>query len=324
VIQAWWFPPGRGPAEPLDIGQAGTRRDGVVLVDVASPTRADLELVAEQFHLDPLLFAAIGRRPARSRVVPWGEHRQAVLSACRITPRGVSVKAVELVFSTWFVVILRWDGDGDSPEPYPLDDVQRGFAASRRAGGPYGVGGLLWALFDQLAEDAFDVVEALDDRLDRAEEVVFDADEGDTVPRDLFELRRSLTAVRRASAPQRDIVAALLRSERELVGEGAHEGFERVHDHLLRIAELAESQRDVLTGLLDAHLAMAANRTNEVMKRTSSWGAILVVATLVVGYYGMNFDLPELSWRFGWLWAFGLMVALTGALYLAFKKRGWL
>jgi magnesium transporter len=236
--------------------------------------------------------------------------------------RSVSVRPVELLFSSWFVVILRWAGE--DAEPYPIDEVLDSYAASRQAGGPAGVGGLLWALFDQLAEDVFDAVESLDDLLDDAEDVVFGADAGQTVPRDLFDLRRSLTALRRCAAPQRDVLAALLRSERALIGEAALDALERVHDHLLRVAELAEGQRDVLAGLLDAHLALAANRTNEVMKRTSSWGAILVVSTLVVGYYGMNFDLPELSWRFGWVWALGLLVATTGSLYLAFKRRGWL
>ena len=94
---------------------------------------------------------------------------------------------------------------------------------------------------------------------------------------------------------------------------------------MLRVAELVEGQRDLLAGLLDAHLAMSANHTNEVMKRTSSWGAILVVATLVVGYYGMNFgSIPELEWQYGWVWALGLMVALTGGLYAVFKRKGWL
>ena len=93
----------------------------------------------------------------------------------------------------------------------------------------------------------------------------------------------------------------------------------------MRIADLIESQRDLLTGLLEAHLAVVSNRMNDVMKKTSSWGAILLVSTLIAGIYGMNFRyLPELRWHYGYFGALGVMAISTVALWIQFKKRGWL
>src|SRR5207245_2197240 len=98
-----------------------------------------------------------------------------------------------------------------------------------------------------------------------------------------------------------------------------------VYDHVLRVTDWIETQRDLLTGLLEADLAVVSNRLNQVMKRMTSWGAILLGSTLIAGIYGMNFkNMPELGWAFGYPLALGTMLALTIFLYTWFKRRDWL
>jgi magnesium transporter len=93
----------------------------------------------------------------------------------------------------------------------------------------------------------------------------------------------------------------------------------------VRAVELSEAHRDLLNGALDAHLSLVSNRMNLVMKRATSWGAILVCATLVAGIYGMNFKhMPELNWVFGYAMALGLMALIAGVLYVMFKRKDWL
>ena len=85
-----------------------------------------------------------------------------------------------------------------------------------------------------------------------------------------------------------------------------------------------DNLRDILSSALEAHLAVVSNRLNEIMKRLTSWGAIILVPTLIAGIYGMNFrHMPELNWVFGYPFALGLMVASGLLLYRAFKRRGW-
>ena len=101
--------------------------------------------------------------------------------------------------------------------------------------------------------------------------------------------------------------------------------FRDIYDRVLRVLDLIESQRDLLTGLLEADLAVISNRLNQVMKKITSWGAILVVATLIAGIYGMNFrHMPELSWQYGYALASGLMALSTLVLYRMFKRKDWL
>jgi magnesium transporter len=89
--------------------------------------------------------------------------------------------------------------------------------------------------------------------------------------------------------------------------------------------ELIDNVRDLLTALLEVRVAQVANRLNLVMKKLTSWAAIILLPTLIAGIYGMNFrHMPELGWRFGYPFALGTMVLGAGALYVVFKRRDWL
>ena len=98
-----------------------------------------------------------------------------------------------------------------------------------------------------------------------------------------------------------------------------------VYDHVLRVVDLVDSGRELMGNAVDAHLAIISNRLNQVMKKMTSWGAILLGSTLVAGIYGMNFrHMPELSWELGYAWALGLMLTITIVGYWFFKRRDWL
>ena len=101
--------------------------------------------------------------------------------------------------------------------------------------------------------------------------------------------------------------------------------FRDIFDRTLRALDYIESERDLLTSLLEADLAVISNRLNDVMKKVTSWGAILLGATLIAGIYGMNFKhMPELGWSFGYPLALASMLGVMVVLYIVFKKRKWL
>jgi magnesium transporter len=186
-------------------------------------------------------------------------------------------------------------------------------------------GFLIWAFLDVIVDRYFNVADRFDDRLDEVEEIVFSADTGDDIPREVFDLRRGMVHFRRVVAPLREVLAALLRKEATCIGEEAVVHLQDVYDHVLRVTDWIETQRDLLTGLLEADLAVVSNRMNKVMKRMTSWGAIILGSTLIAGIYGMNFkNMPELNWALGYPFARGTMLALTIFLYTWFKRRNWL
>ena len=193
--------------------------------------------------------------------------------------------------------------------------------------GDRGVGFLLYVLLDALVDGYFDAIEESEDGLEAVEEILFDAGPppDGSLQQDLLVLRKDLVMFRRRVVPLRDVVLSILRREVEWIEPEAILWFQDVLDHLLRVIDQIDTQRELMGNVVDASLALGANRMNEVMKKMTSWGAILIVATLVAGIYGMNFkNMPELSWHYGYFFALGTMLVTTGGLYLYFKRKGWL
>jgi len=189
------------------------------------------------------------------------------------------------------------------------------------------VGALVHAVLDLLVDGYFAAIDTMEDTVEDFEEQVLDDEHPteDTIQGDLLALRRQMVEFRRIVLPLRDVVSALVRGDVTWVDELTRLHLRDVFDHVLRALESLDSQRELVGNAVDAHLALASNRMNQVMKRMTSWGAILIGSTLVAGIYGMNFEhMPELGWRFGYPFALGLMVAITIAGYRAFSRRDWL
>ncbi len=189
----------------------------------------------------------------------------------------------------------------------PVDEVVQRFERTRKLDGATDEGFLLFVFLDAIVDRFFDVSDAVEDRLEAIEDDIFfdpdapavsaQAPADRSVTERLYRLRHDLIGFRRVVSPLRDAVNPLLRNEVGFLGDAAVLHLRDVYDHVVRAIEMAEAQRDLLNGALEAHLSLVSNRMNLVMKRATSWGAILVCATLVAGIYGMNFKhMPELDW----------------------------
>jgi len=131
--------------------------------------------------------------------------------------------------------------------------------------------------------------------------------------------------MRRAVAPLRDVFNTLLRREQPIFEREIYMYYQDVFDHLIRVADTIDSLRDLLGSTMDAYLSISGNRMNVVMKRLTSISTILMSVTLVAGIYGMNFDhMPELHWRYGYVFALMAMVGVGVAIYAYLRKIDWL
>ena len=122
-----------------------------------------------------------------------------------------------------------------------------------------------------------------------------------------------------------ELVNRISRSAFKVVSDRAAVYFRDIYDNLYRLVDASFSYQDTIQGTLDAYLSSVSNRLNETMKRLTVITATLASLTVISGIYGMNFEqMPELKWRFGYLWALGLMLAVPTSLVLWFKRKGWL
>ena len=318
---------GREAVDPADLRREGAAAaaDGsvVVWVDMEDPTEEERDLIQHQLTLDPTVIEALTLPKERTKLVRYGDYFHVAVHDARCTGTRFSTSEVDIVMGPGWMVTVRHPGpDGGRLD---VELVEHRFELQRTEHSTTEEGFLLWALFDVIVDRYFEVTDAFDDRLDALEEVVFGDDGQGGVPRDVFAIRRDLMEFRRAAAPIREVVNSMIRKEVSFVSEQAIVHFHDVYDRVLRIVDLVESQRDLLTGLLEADLAVISNGLNQVMKKMTSWGAILIVATLIAGIYGMNFrHMPELRWQYGYAVALGMMATSTFVLYRIFKKRDWL
>lgn len=182
---------------------------------------------------------------------------------------------------------------------------------------------LLHTLLDEIVDDYFPAVDTFGDEIDALEEAIY---RGDKVSvSDALSLKRRLLQMRRQLVPIRDIINGLLRRDVEFVDAAAQLYFQDVYDHVLRILEDVDMERDLLSSVLDAQISITSNNLNEVMRALTVISTVLMTAAFVAGVYGMNFvHMPELKWLAGYPFAIGLMIALGALEVWYFKRKGWI
>ena len=140
-----------------------------------------------------------------------------------------------------------------------------------------------------------------------------------------MDLKRSVLRLRRISGKQMDILHRMSRGEFSLIPEEMRPFYRDVYDHLVRVVDLADSYRDLISGSLEAYLSVVSNRLNEIMKVLTIFSAIMLPLTFIAGVYEMNFDnMPELHSRYGYYAVWGLMIVVAIGMLLFFRRRGWI
>lgn len=311
----------RAPDVPTlaDAIDAGEDRPGTfVWVDLVDPDDAELTELAEAYDLHPLAVEDALHAHQRPKLERFGDGLLLVLKSLWCDGPEVRVGEVLVFAGTSYVVTVR-HGTGDQL----LRDVRRVLERDREhlAHGPAAV---VHAVADELVDGYGRVLDALEAELDAVETLVFSPGRGDHAER-LYALRRQTQASRRAVDPLVDVADRLVRVRGLHVGEDLAVYFRDVHDHAIRARQRLAEVEVLSQSAFDAHLAQVGIQQNEDMRRISAWVGIAAAPTLIAGIYGMNFtDMPELSWSFGYPLVLLVIATICTALYLGFRRNGWL
>ncbi len=331
MIEILRYAPGSTEPEPRtidDLAADATADGGVVWIDCEAPSTDKLHAILDVLQVNDFAREDLTSAGQRTKLAHYDGHSHVAVYDCVLHDDGLRTREIDIVLgASWFLSVRQSPDDAD-PGAFPIDHVRRVFELQlgRHEHAPVGL--LLWAFLDEVVDRYFIVVEQVDDRLDDVEEAVLADERGEdrTAPRpmQLFSLGKALVRFRRAASPLRDVVAEIVRREVPYIDGSAITHFQDLADHVLRVGDFVESQRDVLTSLRDAELALASNRMSFVQQKIAAWGAIFLVATLVTGVLGMNFrDAPELSWESGFLAVGSVILVLCVPMYLYFKRKRW-
>ncbi|MFC9976956.1 magnesium transporter CorA family protein [Spirillospora sp. NPDC127200] len=300
-------------------------RDGaVVWLDLCAPEHRDLHVIADELDLDPVAVEDAVTAHERAKLDRYRDYLFLNLYVPEVDGGGELVMHEVSAFVTRQALVTvrqdrgfdvdelirRWD---DSPELAWLQDS------------PLSAAPLLYGLLDLVVDRQLAAVQDLDDEADDIEEMVFDDRSSvKEMQRRSFRLRKNLVALRRVALPMREVLNTLMRRDVPLVAEPMVPYFQDVYDHTLRVAEWTDGLRDLIANLLDTRIAMQSNRLNEVMKKVTSWAAIIAVPTAVTGFYGQNVPYPGSGQTWGFYISTAIVVLCSIGLYSLFKARDWL
>ena len=283
----------KGTIEPSQIAGCLAGDDAFVWFDASEPTADDIAALGQAFNLHPLTLEDIGHRRQRPRVELFEDYAFITLRPLTLNHDLVEHE-LHVVVGKRFMGTLRY-----GPHPFPIEEVVKRWGRQPELLTKDPGGFAVYVLFDEVVDGYLSIVEQLEDKADDLEDLVFEDQPT-------------------ADGPQ-------VQEQPGLVGEALLPYFRDVTEHAIRVSELADNIRDVLTSLLELRVAQVANHLNVVMKKLTAWAGILLVPTLIAGIYGMNFrNMPELGWRFGYAGALLVMGGSAFALYVMFKKKDYL
>jgi magnesium transporter len=300
-------------------------QDGVVVwVDLCAPDTDDMHRLAAELDLHELAVEDALGRHQRPKLDIYDSH---LFLSCRALRLGTNPQTdtAELheteidafVHPRWLLTV-RKDGDFD------IDRVTQRWDQSKELA-THGVGFLLYGLLDVVVDDYFDVVQRFDDFYETVSELIFaDTPLDPAKQRDWFEMRRAMVRFHRVVVPMREAVSSLMRRNLAIVAEPLYPYYQDVYDHVLRVSESTDSLRDLVSTIVETNLSLRDYRQNQVMKKVTSWAAIVAVPTLITGWYGMNVPFPGSGEQWGVAVAAILVLVVSSFLFFVFRRREWL
>lgn len=292
--------------------------DAFMWIGLHEPTTEEFDQVAGELQLHPLAIEDAVNAHQRPKLERYGDTLFVVIKTLNYidATSDIEVGEIMLFVGKDFVITVR-HGEGA-----PLKAVRRRLEADKELL-HHGPSAVLYTVLDEIVDRYGAIAHEVETDIIDLERRVFST-QRTMVTENIYELKREVLEFRGAEDPLVPVLQDIVKG-RVSVAPGTLEYFRDVLDHLLRVDEQVDSHNELLTNVLNAHLAQVGMQQNEDMRKISAWAAILAVPTMITGVYGMNFaHMPELGQWWGYPAAMLLIGGICGGLYRWFRKSGWL
>ncbi len=320
------------PAEypgSVDIRKLVADPSNVLWVDVYDPENENgsrpeaLHILHDVFEFHPLAIEDALIETHVPKVDDWGSYLYIVLHTVHFehSKENLETRELDIFVGPNYLVTYRTEEVRALEQQWRV--TQRDARHTRR-----GVDYLLYELCDAIATDYLPVMDTMDEAVDLLQDEVFERTDARLVER-IFRLKRAVLDLRRVLSPQREVLNKLSRGDFVVIDERDRVYFRDVYDHFVRLVDLNESLRDVVSGVLDTYLSVAANRTNDIMKTLTIVSLMFLPLTFITGFFGMNFfggsiELTfEMSRGLFFLASMAIMIGMPLAMLLYIRRRGW-
>ncbi len=293
-------------------------------IDMTAPTETEWRLVLEQtFRFHPLAVEDAIQDIHVPKLDDYGSYLFIVIHTVSSgdEPMDIDTDEVDIFLGGNYIVTMH-----DRPRASIDRAWQMDFHESRGLGrGPSFV---LYDILDRQVDGFIPILDGFEAHLEELGDIIFrsDSQRGRALLlNDILTAKSSALRLRRILIPQRELVNRLAMNDYAVIPHEMRIYFRDVYDHMVRLADLSDGMRDLAGSTIETHLALANNRMNEIVKLLTIISTIFIPLSFVAGVYGMNFTyMPELQWRYGYLFVWIIFIAIGGTLLYAFWRRGWL
>jgi magnesium transporter len=324
MVHSFYLPASGVPRWDLDIEairSAIASKDGLLWVSLEQPTSEEMHLyLAETFHFHPLAIEDSQSTGYQTpKVDDYEDYLFIIAHALHPDHDLTSFDTSELdcFLGCNYVVTSHM-----APQMSPVQTVWKRMQRDERLT-HHGADFLLHAILDSLVDEYLPLIDQLDEEIDLLEDAVIENPRQPTLTR-ILALKHSTVNLRRIIGPQREVMNRMSRDEYPQIDGRSRIYYRDIYDHLVRIQDLTESLRDLISDTLSTYLSATSNRLNEIMKALTIVSTIFLPLSFVAGVYGMNFRfMPEIQWKYGYLMVWGIFIAIVVTMLTYFKRRGW-
>jgi magnesium transporter len=293
----------------------------MVWVDMESPTEADEQVLLDIFNFHPLTVEDCRENRHYPKIEEFPGYLYFIVHGVRADTSPDHFNTIELDGFLGRNYVITYHHDMFRSINNVKQLIRTSPIACKR-GAPF----LLYQILDQIVDYYSPVLDDFDERIDKLEDDIFTLKSpNNEILAEIMDLKRGVLRLRRISSKQMEILYRMSRGEVSLIDQQMLPFFRDIYDHLVRVTDLAENYRDLISGTLEAYLSVVSNRLNEIMKVLTIFSAVMLPLTFIAGVYGMNFDnMPELHSRYGYYTTWGLMVVVATGMLGFFWRRGWI
>jgi len=303
-----------------DIKKALARKD-ILWVDIEQPNEEEINILRDVFNFHPLAIEDCINSKQRPKVDQYKDFYFIIMHALGkhedTRVNVVNISELNIFLGDCYIVTFR---------KKKIEFIEPVYRRYEKAPSLFekGIDFVFYSLIDELVDEYFPLLDSMGSALEKLEEMAF-KDPNPKTQNELFRLKNNIFRLRKILSPQREVLNIILRHDFGFVKEENRVYFMDVYDHLVRLFDLVDTYHDIISGALEAYLSSLSNKLNEIMKVLTIITTIMMPLSLIAGIYGMNFQyMPELKWKFGYLWALGLMAFVVIVMLIYFKKKKWI
>jgi len=285
-------------------------------VDFNQPSEEDIQHLTESFHFHPLAVEDCIHRPQRPKLDYYDDYTFFVTHIVKEDEKEIIKEELNFFIGEHYIVTFHRES------VHEVNQVWDRLLNKNKLEqwDPYYV---FYDILDKIVDNYFPLMYKIEDELDKIESNTQNKSM-DHLMNELLDARHMLLNLRHSINPMRDLLYRMLNSHHLQGIRDRWEYFSDIHDHLLKLSDMVLSSRELTADIRDSYLSLNSYQTNNVMKVLTITTSIFAPLTFLAGIYGMNFEhMPELTWRYGYFIALGIMGIMGVSMFIWFKRKGW-